>query len=106
MLLQRGVGIKSAGIHIGEVVFFRKIREILLETLSGISKTGGGGETSPRSDNYGIRLLQSFLKPSDQIRYIFWLIFSEKQGVCLPFDTLLSVTVIAAADGRFPGQNP
>ena len=57
VFLQRGKGIESAGIHIGDAIFLMEVGEVFQKALTAIGQTSGGGKTGARTDEDGIRAL-------------------------------------------------
>jgi len=71
MLLRGRKGIKTAGVHIPEIVFFREIGKVLLEPFAGVDKPGGGGKSGPRADHDRVRRFQLIFQTGDRIRAVF-----------------------------------
>jgi len=63
VFLQRIKRIKTAGIHVPDAVFPRKIGEVFLKALSGIGQPCGRGKAGSCADDHGVRIGQPCLKP-------------------------------------------
>ena len=58
VLLERIIGIETAGIHIGKAVTCGEVTKELLETLARIGVSGGGREPCSGTDYHGVRCIE------------------------------------------------
>lgn len=63
VFLQRGKGIETAGIYIGNAVFLMEVGEVFQKSLAAVGQTGGGGKTGACADEDGVRALYLSLQP-------------------------------------------
>lgn len=54
------VRIEAAGIHITEMILFRKVLKICVKALARINKAGGGGKAGSRTNDHRIHMSQRF----------------------------------------------
>ena len=67
MLFQCIVWVEPAGIHIFEMILFRKVMEVSVKSFSCINKTRGSRETGASANHYGFRRVNLFFQPFDMI---------------------------------------
>ena len=58
VLLQRGIGVKPTGVHIGKAVFRGKICKILPETRPVVDEACGGGKPGSGPEHHGVGVCQ------------------------------------------------
>lgn len=63
VFLQRGKGIETAGIYIGNAVFLMEVGEVFQKSLAAVGQTGGGGKACARADEDSVRALYLSLQP-------------------------------------------
>lgn len=63
VFLQRGKGIESAGIYIGNAVILMEVGEVFQKSLAAVGQTGGGGKARARADEDSVRALYLSLQP-------------------------------------------
>ena len=71
MLFRCGKRIKAAGIHILDIVLFRKVGKVFFKPLVGVNESGRGGKTRSGTDDHGITVPQSCLQPLKRLRAAF-----------------------------------
>ena len=65
VFLQRGKGIESAGIHIGDAVLLMEVREVFQKTFAAIGQTGRSGKAGARANEDGVCTLDLSFQPLD-----------------------------------------
>ena len=70
VLLQRGKGIETAGIYIGNAVFLVEVGEVFQKSLAAVRQTGGGGKAGACADEDGVRALNFGLQPLNYLPVI------------------------------------
>lgn len=63
VFLQRGKGIESAGIHIGDAVLLMEVGEVFQKALAAIGQPGRGGKARASADEAGICALYLSFQP-------------------------------------------
>lgn len=63
VLLQRGKGIKTAGIYIGNAVLLVEVGKVFQKSLAAVGQTRGGGRAGTRADEDSVRALNFALQP-------------------------------------------
>ncbi len=58
ILLERVIGIETAGVHVGKAVACGEVAKELFETLARIGVICRGGKTRTRADHHGVRCIE------------------------------------------------